>query len=285
MKYVTNTCPACEESFEFSEQEIGREWICPHCGVRVLLHAIHQPPVPPLHNPGKTYTYPEITSAVVAQVRAASDQSSATIRRITKDYFDSMARNGIKLDARFDPRGAVARVERWVKAEISTNTVRPPWAATPLLFSHWVVKSKKNNAVLCFVTKNNYAIGREPQQLGLFWEFQSPDSEFVYLPAVIPRNSEGKTVMNLDFRCDVGPVVCYKRNMDRGQMLRLYRTECLEDAYWIKYEFTVFEAKAHVDFLKQINRGTVDDDDSVYSERIVPSLEWGFNHLCPMFSR
>jgi hypothetical protein len=40
MKYLTNTCPACGESLEFSEHEIGREWNCPHCKFGVVL----QPP-------------------------------------------------------------------------------------------------------------------------------------------------------------------------------------------------------------------------------------------------
>ncbi len=37
MRYVTNTCPACGGTYEFLEQEIGREWTCPHCASPVIL--------------------------------------------------------------------------------------------------------------------------------------------------------------------------------------------------------------------------------------------------------
>jgi hypothetical protein len=38
MQYLTNTCPKCEGGFEFLEQEVGREWNCPHCGAAITLH-------------------------------------------------------------------------------------------------------------------------------------------------------------------------------------------------------------------------------------------------------
>ncbi len=37
MTYLTNTCPACGDSFEFLEKEIGRSRNCPHCGMAVTL--------------------------------------------------------------------------------------------------------------------------------------------------------------------------------------------------------------------------------------------------------
>lgn len=39
MKHVTNICPSCRGSYEFLEQEVGREWNCPHCGSTVTLQA------------------------------------------------------------------------------------------------------------------------------------------------------------------------------------------------------------------------------------------------------
>ena len=37
MRYVTNTCRECGGTYEFLDQEIGREWVCPQCGVPIIL--------------------------------------------------------------------------------------------------------------------------------------------------------------------------------------------------------------------------------------------------------
>ena len=275
MKYMTNTCPACEGSFEFLEQETNRDWRCPHCGFRALLHPTQQAPVPQLpHTLGKTYTYAEITRAVVAQVRASSDQSPATIRRIINEYFDNMARVGIKLDPRFDPRRPTAKVERWVKAEFNKPPPRSEFMrADKGHFRHWRVWSKKNNAILCAITKDWEWTNRSippSKELGLFWEFQSLDAEFAYLPAVWPRNEDNKPVIGLNMQWDVGPILAYYRNRkpDWSDPQRSY----FPRDYSVKYHFKRDEAIAYAALLNEAQRGTEDFDNSVYVEEFTPSL-------------
>ncbi len=43
MRYITNTCPVCGGTYEFSEQDVGREWKCPHCGEPVQLRQATSP--------------------------------------------------------------------------------------------------------------------------------------------------------------------------------------------------------------------------------------------------
>jgi|GEM_PF-2567005 len=219
----------------------------------------------------KTYKLYQVVSDVKAVMRLSSDRSPATILRTVKDRLDALNGDGFKLDPDYNQSRAISFVVRCVETS-------PPF---PTRFTHWRVWSERKNAILCAITKKAEVVPwtRPAKELGLFWEFQSPDSEFVYLPAVWPRDGEGKLVISGESREDLPDVVGYDR-MENYRVLHNFRETHFKEAYSVKYHFKRAEAMAFVSLLKQIDRGTEDFDDSVYVEKYTPSLlqrliEWG----------
>ncbi len=205
----------------------------------------------------KTYKLGQVIMDVKAHLRASSDRSPAAILRIVNDNLDALKRAGFKLQPDYDQSRAVAFVVRCVESA-------PPFQTR---FKHWRVWSEKRKAILCAITKNGeYEPWPRPaKELGLFWEFQSPDSQFVYLPAVFPRNSDGKIVLKGEWSMDVAPVVSYDRNKNY-RVSQNFRETHFSGAYSVRYHFKKAEATAFAALLKQIDRGTEDFDDSVNVE-------------------
>ena len=219
----------------------------------------------------KTYQLGQVIRDVKAAMRASSDRSPSRILRLAEDRLITLKRDGFTLAPNYEQSRAVAFVVRCVETA-------PPFQTR---FTHWRVWSEKNNAILCAITKNGeYDPWTRPaKELGLFWEFQSPDSEFVYLPAVWPRDGGGKIMVSGELRDDLPPVVGFDRSANY-RVLHNFRKTHFNEAYSIKYHFKRAEALAFAALLKQIDRGTEDFDDSIYVEKYTPSLsqrllEWG----------
>jgi hypothetical protein len=136
----------------------------------------------------------------------------------------------------------------------------------PDSFTHWKVTSSKKNAVLCEVTKIR-------KELGLFWKFNSPNSEFAYLPAVFPRDDKGQIKMSSDWKEDRSLLIDFGRKPDdlASHDHVLCRREEVEELYSFRFNFKEGAAKAYAELLKQVDRGTEDYDDTIFVQKIEPS--------------
>jgi hypothetical protein len=141
----------------------------------------------------------------------------------------------------------------------------------PKSFTHWEIKSTKRNAVLCEVTKIS-------KELGLFWKFNSPNSEFAYLPAVFPRDDKGQIKMSGEWKDERSLLIDFgRRPQDPRQDWAIHdgvictRGE-VEELYRFKFNFKEGEAKAYAELLKQADRGTEDYDDTIFVQKIEPPL-------------
>ena len=137
----------------------------------------------------------------------------------------------------------------------------------------YALNSKKHqeNAVLCEVSKAS-------KELGLAWKFQSPDSEFAYLPAVFPRDDKGQIKMSDEWKADRSLLTDIGRKpQDPRQDWAIhngviYTRGEVEELYSFKFNFKEGEAKAYAELLKQADRGTEDFDDTIFVQKIEPSI-------------
>ena len=219
----------------------------------------------------KIYKLCQVIADVKIALRVSSDRSPDRIYRLTNTRLNTLKQEGFTLEPDYDQSRALSFVAQCVETS-------PPFQTR---FKHWRVWSEKRNAILCVITKNAEYTPRiyPAKELGLFWEFQSLDSEFVYLPAIWPRDSDGKILITSEMEDDFPSVVAHDRK-ENYQVFHNFRKTHFNQAYSIRYHFKKTEAIAFAALLKQINRGTEDFDDSAYIEEYTPSLlqilfEWG----------
>ena len=140
----------------------------------------------------------------------------------------------------------------------------------PNSFKHWRVTSKKHNAILCQVSTPS-------KSLGLFWECQSPDAEFSYLPAFPIYDDTGCITMTDDWIRDTGHLLdCRKKidhNTSHGEKDRIISSFSATENYTFRYDFDRGQAANHVVMLKRLWKGTPDADDVVRAVEFNPSTE------------
>src|ERR1017187_2688076 len=105
----------------------------------------------------------------------------------------------------------------------------------PESFTHWKVMSAKNNAVLCEIFKIK-------NRIGLFWQFESPNSEFAFLPAEISRDENGCTRISDTERDEISFLLDFGRKVDPRHDFAcheglLYRRAEVEELYSFRVNF------------------------------------------------
>ena len=213
----------------------------------------------------------ELAADVKRHLNASADRSSDMAFQIANERINAAKRDGFTIEPDYDH----AKLLKIITDRLKDS---PPF---PQRFRHWRVWSEKKNAILCAVTKNgeHLPFERPPKELGLFWEFQSHESEFFYLPVTWPHNSAGEIGFSVEYRSDYSPIVSHDRSKNY-QVFYNFRKSHFIEAYSVKYNFKKSEAIAHASMLNEINKGTEDFDNSCYVEEYSPTwaqilFNWG----------
>jgi hypothetical protein len=124
-------------------------------------------------------------------------------------------------------------------------------------FDYWIIRSTKNNAILCEVRHGN--LYSRPERVDLYWEFQDRKSDVRFCPALFKAGQympEGAMEV-----CALGMGKTFFSN---SYLNRDFGGR--EEKFYIRRRFGEFEARNHALLLKNFYRGTADEDETISTE-------------------